>query len=81
LYEAVPLAVLAGVMLWRWDRRAYVGQVTWWFGVSYGVIRLLSDGFRANTDRAYLIGESVSVAQGITGLAVIVGWFWVGRKR
>jgi len=80
LYEAIPLALLAAVLLWRWDKRAYVGQITWFFALGYAPIRFLGEMFRGSPERGFLWGESISVAQGATVVFFAIAWFWLRPK-
>ena len=81
IYLALNALALTALLLWRWSRRRFEGQVFLWFIVLYGASRSFWETFRVDAVRGYVISGVLSTSQAIGAASVVVGLFLLFRRR
>ncbi len=70
LYSTAIMLVVTAYLLWRFPRRAFVGELFYTFLVSYGVLRLAVAPFRAEALASMKLFSILFIVAGATGLAM-----------
>ncbi len=81
LYEAGFCLVLAAFLVWRWGRRAFVGEVFWLYVLLYSVWRFGIEFVRGDAERGVLISPLLSPSQWISLGTAAAGAAWLLRGR
>jgi phosphatidylglycerol:prolipoprotein diacylglycerol transferase len=83
LYESFSLFVLAAVLAWMVRRRkAADGMPTLTYLMGYAAIRFVTEMFRGDSDRGFVLGGALSTSQAIAlGLFLVGSGILVGRFR
>ncbi len=83
VYESLGDLALFGILLWRFGRRRFTGQIFLTYVILYAVLRGGLEFFRGDLARGLYFGDSVSLSQilAIAVVAVAVPFYFVLRRR
>lgn len=70
IYTAASLAAICGLLLWRWPRRRFAGQVFCTYGLLHGLARVIIEQFRGDWRGEALLGFLTPTALAALGLAL-----------
>jgi phosphatidylglycerol:prolipoprotein diacylglycerol transferase len=84
LYESLACVLIFAVLIWRYSKKAYDGQIFVWYLVLYAVARFFLEFLRGDPDRGFVFGHLLSTSQFIAilavGVAAILGWRLRGHR-
>ena len=72
LYESLTCVLIFAILIWRFRRKAYDGQIFVWYLTLYAVARFFLEFLRGDPDRGFVFGHLLSTSQFIAVLAVAV---------
>ena len=72
LYESLSCVLIFAILVWRFRRKAYDGQIFVWYLTLYAVARFFLEFLRGDPDRGFVFGHLLSTSQFIAVLAVAV---------
>ncbi|MGA2629923.1 MAG: prolipoprotein diacylglyceryl transferase [Terriglobia bacterium] len=72
LYESLSCVLIFAILIWRFRRKAYDGQIFVWYLTLYAVARFFLEFLRGDPDRGFVFGHLLSTSQFIAVLAVAV---------
>lgn len=73
IYESVATFLIFALLVWRYWRKSYDGQIFLWYLVLYAVARFFIEFLRGDEDRGFLFNHLLSVSQFIGLLALGAG--------
>jgi phosphatidylglycerol:prolipoprotein diacylglycerol transferase len=78
LYEALAEALIFTVLMWRWKKKAFDGQIVALYLALYGAARFAIEFVRDDPDRGFLFSGLLSTSQFIAllmlALATVIWW-------
>ena len=77
LYEALPLAIAAFVLLLRYRKKGHHGEIVWLFACIYAPIRFVGEWFRASPNRGVIVEDLLTLPQLLTVFAWFIAWLWL----
>lgn len=83
LYESLLLFALFGFLFWRWHRRRFAGEIVLFYFMIYPIIRSVTEMFRGDAIRGFVIPGLVSTSQFISLLVFVATLtiYWTTRSR
>jgi len=72
LYESFATFTIFGILLWRYRKKSYDGQIFWLYVTLYAVARFALEFLRGDEDRGFVFGHLLSTSQFIAVLALAV---------
>ena len=82
LYEAVAETLIFFLLMWRWKRKSFDGQVLTLYLAVYGAVRFCLEFVRDDPDRGFVFGGWMSTSQFIAIiLIVLAGAIWSFRHN
>ena len=85
IYEALATFLIFGILVWRYRRKSYDGQIFWLYLVLYAVARFFIEFLRGDEDRGFVFDHLLSTSQFIALLALGTGaglaFYFRGRRR
>ncbi len=83
LYESTATLLLCGLLLWRYGRKRFAGQIFCLYLMIYPILRFGLEFFRGDADRGFVLDGLLSTSQFIGLLLFPTGvllYFYLGRK-
>lgn len=85
IFESLATFAIFGILLWRYRRKAYDGQIFVVYLTLYAVARFFIEFLRGDEDRGFVFNHLLSTSQFIAVLAVVAAgamwWKLRGRSR
>lgn len=83
LYESLACVLIFAILIWRFRRKAYDGQIFVWYLTLYAAARFSLEFLRGDADRGFVFGNLLSTSQFIAvlavGVAAVLRWRLRGR--
>jgi len=84
LYESLACVLIFAVLMWRYGRKSFDGQIFVSYLALYGVARFILEFWRGDRDRGFIFGDLFSTSQFIAvlalGVAGVLYWRLHGHR-